>query len=105
MMTADEMIAVIQAWKEGKKIECSLKIQKTPIWFPIVLDKPILNFEGYDYRVAKEKKKVTGKHWIVLFDSGEVLTYRQEPAFAHKENGVLAIKCLGEFTIEEGEGM
>lgn len=49
-MTIDEMIAVLQAYKEGKTIES--KVKTTDIWNPISY--PVWNFMENDYRVKPE---------------------------------------------------
>lgn len=52
MMTPDEMIEVIQAHKEGKKIEVMCKASPTGEWG--VTPAPSWNFTQYSYRVKKE---------------------------------------------------
>lgn len=50
-MTHDEMIAVIQAHKEGKQIEFQ-KFSETKIW--TIATTPCWNFHNYNYRVKVE---------------------------------------------------
>ena len=59
MMTHDEMIAVIQADKEGKRIQASHKggmaTGRPREWFTVSEDDVIeFNFEIYDYRLSPE---------------------------------------------------
>lgn len=49
-MTEDEIIAVVQAHKDGKKIECKDKNKICNIFE--VTDNPIWDFPNYDYRIA-----------------------------------------------------
>ena len=53
-MTDDEIIAVVQAHKEGKKVEVMWK-GGPQRW--IQFDNPRWNFEHADYRVAPEPRK------------------------------------------------
>lgn len=54
MKSIDEMIAVMQAYKDGKTIE-ELYYMDTE-WK--VVEKPLWNFNNYDYRVKSEPKYV-----------------------------------------------
>ena len=64
-MTHDEMIAVIKAHKDGKKIECKRndedvqwKAVKNPLW----------DFNRNDYRIAREPRKC----WVRWLGDGLV---------------------------------
>ncbi len=65
-MTDDEILEVVQAHKEGKRIEYALKTRCT--W---VLEShpPLWDFLKYDYRVAPEPRKPR-EWWIHLNASG-----------------------------------
>lgn len=52
-MTYDEMIAVLQAAKEGKKIQFKLRQESVREYEDTF---PIWNFDGFDYRVKPEQK-------------------------------------------------
>lgn len=52
MKSIDEMCAVMQAYKEGKKIEYVSKSSVTNIWRDE--PKPIWDWDGFDYRVKEE---------------------------------------------------
>jgi len=54
-MSPDEMIAVIQAHKEGKRIECGNK--KDNVWGTWTLEAHHMNFQAFDYRIAREPRK------------------------------------------------
>lgn len=54
-MTTKEKIEVMQAYEEGKTIECNNK--RDSDWFE--LDQPDWNWSGYDYRLKKEKRPLT----------------------------------------------
>jgi hypothetical protein len=56
-MTHDEMIAVLQAAKEGKKIEVADRGGSN--WGPTAME-PTWNFATYDYRVRREPRSGTG---------------------------------------------
>ena len=53
MMTHDEMIAVIQAHKEGKQIECTFKDVPSENW-GYAGEQPSWAFNTYKYRVKPE---------------------------------------------------
>ena len=55
-MTTQEMIAVITAFEQGKKIECTSKIYPEVGWNPAT--KPIWNFDEYIYRIVEEPEYV-----------------------------------------------
>ena len=70
-MTTDEMIAVLEAYKRGEKIEYSLDRGKS--WSNFVT--PSWDFDIYQYRIAKPApKKVKLEAW---FD-GENFFYLKE---------------------------
>ena len=52
-MTLDEKIAVMIAYKEGKKIE--IKNKGTSNW-TLYIGEPRFSFHDYDYRIKQEKK-------------------------------------------------
>lgn len=56
MMTHDEMIAVIYAHKEGKKIECRHAHSDASQWVPVG-GTPAWNFTVYDYKVVRKPRK------------------------------------------------
>lgn len=56
MKTIDEMCAVMQAFKDGKKIECKFSRLDGDTWDETV--KPHWNWEQLDYRVKPEPKYV-----------------------------------------------
>ncbi len=54
MMTDDEIIAVVQAHKEGKKIEyCSNQFR---VWFPLTCSREWGRFDSRCYRVAPKQE-------------------------------------------------
>jgi hypothetical protein len=57
-MTHDEMIAVIQAHKEGKKLECKCKAIVHDGWVSAPV--PLFDFHRFDYRVKPEPRVVEG---------------------------------------------
>jgi hypothetical protein len=76
-MTIDEMIAVLQAAKEGKAIQArgmeygaSWVNAQTPSW----------SFAEYDYRVKPEPRR----WWVVLDKDENVLAFRNTRDEAHK---------------------
>lgn len=64
-MTHDEMIAVIQAAKDGKQIQCRDKIHKQ--WCDSL--SPVWDFHTYDCRVKPEPRRV----WVRFNAIGGVL--------------------------------
>ena len=57
----ESMIEVLQAYKDGKKVECSHNNGKS--WQ--VTDFPLWNFKSVEYRIAPEpKKKVKLEAWL-----------------------------------------
>lgn len=63
-MTHDEIIAVIQAHKEGKKIQYRFRGKET-CSFQDLTSNPVFNFEMVDYRVKPEltREEITAK-WV-----------------------------------------
>jgi hypothetical protein len=60
-MTHDEMIAVIQAHKDGKVIQARSNLRNTD-WIDIKYE-PIFNFNSNDYRPKPEPKE----YWLVPY--------------------------------------
>lgn len=56
-MTHDEMIACIQAHKEGKTVEILHKGGLIKNWNPIYKNYTQWDFSGFDYRIKPEPKK------------------------------------------------
>jgi hypothetical protein len=62
-MTHDEMIAVIQAHKDGKLIECRGK--EFISWSPA--HNPAWDFRGYDYRIKPEPRRI----WVNYYGNDD----------------------------------
>ena len=71
-MTYDEMIAVIQAHKDGKKIQ--VKSRKNDVWYSSFNNQPSWNFSEFEYRV-KPKPLVL---WINEYEDGKIYHHRSE---------------------------
>jgi len=61
-MTHDEIIAVVQAHKEGKTIQAKTKGGEFE-WADIFANRPLWNFSSVDYRVKSEPPKPR-EFWI-----------------------------------------
>jgi hypothetical protein len=79
-MTDDEIVAVVQAHKEGKQIQ--LRCSNIPEWTNVVRNEPRWNFEFIEYRVAPEPRKprewtvfVTPDKQIISWNNGTVDAY------------------------------
>jgi hypothetical protein len=85
-MTHDEMIAVIQAHKDGKIIQGRSQIEHKPAWCD--RDKRFLNFDFslYDYRVKPEP--------MVVYVN------KKKPCYAYTQNEVDSgsLQCSKDFT-------
>lgn len=88
-MSIDEMIAVLQAAKDGKGIECLHKEKRHIGWYPCI---PIWNFEKYDYRVAPEPREFwVPEHGVPLWKAGEDFgNYGFDIYYAKSQAGCLA---------------
>jgi len=60
-MTIDEQIAILNAIKQGKKIEARKKTLEYECWFEITTDS--LNFADFDYRIVPEPRRFTVFLW------------------------------------------
>ncbi len=87
-MTHDEMIAVIEAERNGKQLEVR-RTRSAPDapWWPRGLNAPTFNFSDFEYRVKKEPLVV---YSIVNGSNALVSTYLYECA-ADEALGRLAI--------------
>ena len=92
-MSDDEIIEVVKAHKEGKKIQfrpAGSKTSTTP-WVDADERGPNWNFEFMDYRVSPEPRKPQ-EWWIDMNASnGPWRAYSYRPSY---ESGSLAEKCL-----------
>lgn len=88
-MTINEMIEVLQAYKEGKPIEF-----KRPLWSEWNIKcNSIFNFNEYLYRVKKEKKEV----WLNIYPSNIPLinaTSHPSEEEANKRAGKNRVACV-----------
>ncbi|MEY2500556.1 MAG: hypothetical protein QOI07_890 [Verrucomicrobiota bacterium] len=64
-MTHDEMIAVIQAHKDGKIIQALPGSSRGP-WVDVVGNAPSWSFDAVDYRIKPEPPKP--REWWVCYD-------------------------------------
>ncbi len=72
VMTDDEIIAVVQAHKEGKKIEVRKELDNGTYYW--VATDPAWNFSVYCYRVAIEPRKP--REWYLHgVDQGPISVY------------------------------
>ena len=75
------MIAVIQAAKDGKKIEAKSKSDQKGIWFLTL--KPLWDFERFDYRIVDEPKLLDKsdfklkESYVVMSPIGNVYTIHE----------------------------
>ncbi len=53
--TIDEMIEVLQAYKEGKTLECRESFFNKAVWKTII--DPVFSFNNTEYRIKKESPK------------------------------------------------
>jgi|APEBP8051072433_1049376.scaffolds.fasta_scaffold00089_9 hypothetical protein len=84
-MTYDEMIAMIQAQKEGKRLEFR-KVNSTEQW------RDNLSLEGFDFFCYEYRiKKRTLHQYNYMTDNGEV--YRSGRFFESKEAAQKAVLC------------
>lgn len=67
MMTIDEQIAVLTASKLGKTIESKFRASRSSQWVKLPSSYRYWNWEDYDYRVAKESRKV----WVMFNEHGQ----------------------------------
>ena len=91
-MTHDEMIAVIQADKEGKKLEFRRKkAGNLESWDTV--QSPVWDFNAYDYRVKKEPMVL----WVNIYLDGSYNSYRDENTAKQlvvKSSGVRTVKLV-----------
>jgi len=80
MMTHDEMIEVIQAHKDGGKVE--YKDHGAETWIKL-LTEPLWNFARHDYRAQPEPMVIFAE---VSYITGQVLRASIEPMFHHGNN-------------------
>lgn len=82
-MTHDEMITVLQAYKEGQRIEFKKRGRKDHNW--CLCSIPTFDFARYDYRVAVVPDKVPWEHihddfdWYARDEDGGIMFYVDEP--------------------------
>jgi hypothetical protein len=81
MMTDDEIIAVVQAHKEGKKIECRSIDRTNPHMNGTVSDwkqcKPYWNFDLFEYRVTPEPRRP--REWMCMLNPDGTITPYDKP--------------------------
>lgn len=96
-MTTKEKIEVMQAYEEGKTIECNNK--RDSDWFE--LDQPDWNWSGYDYRLKKEKQPLTREEitaqWVMDNDVnvGDILKVIGYNQYKDMKRQVIRINEVG----------
>jgi hypothetical protein len=53
--TIDEMIEILQAYKEGKTLECRESFFDKAVWKTVI--EPVFSFHNTEYRIKKEPPK------------------------------------------------
>lgn len=94
MMTDDEIIAVVKARKEGKKIQCRF-INNDRQWFVAV---PEWNFSRYVYRVKPEPLVC----WVVKYDDGSI-GYPAFPTEKHAQDVAISNQGVAVKMVEADE--
>ena len=64
-MNHNEMIAVIDAHRDGKKLECKAAYDERSKWTPLGVI-PAWNFSEYEYRIAVEPRRC----WVAFMKDG-----------------------------------
>ena len=67
--TIKEMIEVMEWFESGGDVECVEKGYSR--WFAV--EKPIWNWNVFDYRIKKLKQKVTIEKWLVEMDDIKIV--------------------------------
>lgn len=72
MMTVDQMIEVLTAYKAGKKIQ--FRGYGLLLWEDCINNEPLWNWTAYDYRVKPEPKVI----WVNEYADGSGIGYTSE---------------------------
>lgn len=83
-MTPDQIIEVVTAFKNGKKIECRNKVCGT--WVDAT---PDWNFYHYDYRVKPEPMEL----WVNVYDDGSGMGYTNKASALNRAGMYFARKA------------
>lgn len=86
-MTPDDMIAVIQAHKDGKSLECRKHGESS--WLDLTGLNPLFNFQGFDFRVKIEPPKPR-EWWINIYgnDMDNVAIHSSEESASRGRAGI-----------------
>ena len=93
-MKIDEMIKVMQHYADGGEIEVSY--EGKDIWHDATT--PCWDWEEFDFRIKKQKQKVTIEKWLMLDTSGDYIVF--ETSDITTLNGYEAIKLLETYEVE-----
>ena len=80
-MTHDEMIAVIQAHKEGKLVQCRTTFTDN-IWEDTLA--PVWNFELFDYRIKSQPREIFIDEYENGLHMSTARTYSTESISKHR---------------------
>lgn len=116
---AAKLLPIIQAWVEGKEIECKSLLNPNPHWFPIMIHDNHDFSHNWEYRIKSEVKE----GWIniyppednmfyqnrtlanrVIGNSGGVYLDEEMADIANEKNGNNRVACI-KITYTEGEGL
>ena len=67
--TVNEMIEVLQAYKEGKTLECRESFFNKAVWKTII--DPVFSFHNTEYRIKKEPLRKRKLYQFLCQDTGD----------------------------------
>lgn len=87
-MTPDQIIEVVTAFKNGKKIESKFKDYSEAVWNDA--PNPYWDFSDKDYRVKPEPMEL----WVNVYDDGFGLGYANEVSALNRAGTYFARKAV-----------
>lgn len=94
MKTIEEMIKVMEHFKNGGEIEFSSDNNN---WHN--LEEPQWNWSDYDYRIKEQKKTVTIEKWLLERD-GDITAVEGNEDSLTSWNGWKKVKLLNSYEVE-----
>ena len=94
--TLKEKIKVMEHYENGGEVECVEKGNNN--WE--IVTKPLWNWDDFDYRIKKQKQKVTIEKWLMRGDTGSCFVLEGNSSYFEDYRNITKVKLLDTYEVE-----
>lgn len=88
-MTIDEIIAVLQAFKDGKAIQFAVRKSDPRKWLELSIRDLAWNFASYEYRVKPEPRTI----WVNEYPDGSGTVHHSDEVAVRAAHGCCPVRA------------